>query len=800
MFHVVHPDFRSIVLRYFPCCRAWRAGLSLLTHLLLSGHREGNGVLVDRYTLAAIEGCLDKAKQKTYSGVRFLREFQERCFPDGGFRWSDHRYVDGKCRVAHVDWPGGLLTELEQLNAPSPDELVLLDTGSPASAANISYRRIPPTTHPVCSWHVQHDILNYLNSLKPQSFAPLRNNLAHAWNVASDLAARGELSRCGHVQTKQLLVHLSTCSRSMYRTIVDGNTDRLFACGESLCGLKKEVRQAYCAGWWDADLKNAQLAIVAKLWDIPEVTRFLETGRPIWSDLACHLGLETTDLARAKPILKEALYSLIYGMKVAGLTRGRLADLRKLGVSDPSSFFSHPVIAALLAAREVQFEKIRCNGGLFLCHGKWIDVSADNPTLLESNIRSALARQAQAVELQLIYPVYELAQKTQDFKVMLHQHDGVCITFRRRAARWRERINETVAGRAAELGIVTKLEWEELRKPAEGRRLVNSGAELAAISAFSIENRELHRDRTPLDAFFSGVLGVRLVRFRGFYSGRSDFPKQVDLPCSPYIWAFQTNWRGVSSSSQRFNKFAQTHGLFEGRCLPASIKHLGSVVPLSHFRRVPLPHRTDGYRHTHRGGVACEILPQSLRGDSHLLSFAQHDAPGSFGKNGCFQATMWKNKPGGRLFFPPTPQELHESRSKFTLGSSSQRDPPQHSSLARLDHDPSTVQVHVVPSQVEGFTQPASGQGKQEEQPADGSSTMDIRRLQVSPSSPPPALCLDRHNSVRAFVIQRTFKEARQVSRVKCRGEFPYPPVLLAHFGEFLQVEEPSWPLPLDPA
>lgn len=78
-------------------------------------------------------------------------------------------------------------------------------------------------------------------------------------------------------------------------------------------------------------------------------------------------------------------------------------------------------------------------------------------------VRSALACQAQAMELELLFPLFELAKRyPRDFQVMLHQHDGVTICFSRRVEQWKERIEKAVAARAKELDIHTYLEWERL--------------------------------------------------------------------------------------------------------------------------------------------------------------------------------------------------------------------------------------------------------------------------------------------------------------------------------------------------
>ena len=82
----------------------------------------------------------------------------------------------------------------------------------------------------------------------------------------------------------------------------------------------------------------------------------------------------------------------------------------------------------------------------------------------DDSLRSILAQEAQAMELWLLLPIVEMARSTDEFSIVLWQHDGFSAAFRdrSRARRWVGRFQEAVARRAGEQGIATELEAEEL--------------------------------------------------------------------------------------------------------------------------------------------------------------------------------------------------------------------------------------------------------------------------------------------------------------------------------------------------
>lgn len=96
----------------------------------------------------------------------------------------------------------------------------------------------------------------------------------------------------------------------------------------------------------ELDLVSAQLGIVAVRWNVPSLQAFLQTRQSVWAELAnaARAPLDET----AKPVLKDAIYSLVFGMhersNEAGLTRN-------LGKGASHGIFGLATVKDLLAAR-----------------------------------------------------------------------------------------------------------------------------------------------------------------------------------------------------------------------------------------------------------------------------------------------------------------------------------------------------------------------------------------------------------------------------------------------------------------
>jgi hypothetical protein len=206
--------------------------------------------------------------------------------------------------------------------------------------------------------------------------------------------------------------------------------------------LRRDIRKTLTQGWYEFDLANAQLAIVAKLWNIQPIQDFLSTKQSIWTELFKHFNrtsLKTTNDLKyqgIKSVFKKALYSLIYGMPKGNLIKEINEGLKVYGISQGGKhFFINTLIQALYLAREAKFQEMNGLTEVSTIFNKTLQIdgnktSTGKPTQnRKDSIASHLSHQAQSVELYLLLPVVELASTTKDFHIVLWQHDGFSIHF-----------------------------------------------------------------------------------------------------------------------------------------------------------------------------------------------------------------------------------------------------------------------------------------------------------------------------------------------------------------------------------
>ncbi len=243
--------------------------------------------------------------------------------------------------------------------------------------------------------------------------------------------------------------------------------------------LTKDLRKTLTRGWVEFDLTSCQLAIAAKMWEIEEIQEFLKSGESIWISLINYYGFDALDMKHnetarydlIKEDLKDALYSLMYGMTRKNLIADLTEDLERFGIEDGGkTYMTHPLIKILYEARELRMKELNDCDTAETIFGKIIHIrgskfsSGAPDDLRKEYIRSVIAQQAQAIELYLMLPVLDLAKTTKDFIITIFQHDGCSINFTNKSKKkkWLNRIVASVQARADQLGILTGLEYVEL--------------------------------------------------------------------------------------------------------------------------------------------------------------------------------------------------------------------------------------------------------------------------------------------------------------------------------------------------
>ena len=192
------------------------------------------------------------------------------------------------------------------------------------------------------------------------------------------------------------------------------------------------------------------------MWGVEPLAEFLQSGHNFWNYLCGYLDVPTVSTEVVKPILKDAVYSLCYGMHQQHLRSYLTTEFKNLGLPEKSvAFVTEPYLHMMFQAREQEIERITNAGTVNTCFAKPLTLRND------FRARDALAQMARAWEMKIILPAFRLAMENQEeFKIMLYQFDGFSVHFTRRPEEWRKRIETVVNDQAEALRIPTRLEWD----------------------------------------------------------------------------------------------------------------------------------------------------------------------------------------------------------------------------------------------------------------------------------------------------------------------------------------------------
>jgi hypothetical protein len=240
-------------------------------------------------------------------------------------------------------------------------------------------------------------------------------------------------------------------------------TCRLSGGGESIVGLKKEVRRAATKGWIECDLRSSQFAILAAKLEAPISQAFIASGKSVWREFYRHVsGMDADPPDDVKKVLKEAIYSLCFGKSKANLAE--FLDQHRMG-----NLLKHPILDELLTLRKAWFEQITLDGGAADVWGVFHAVErASRKSKKKSRWAGAIAATViQSIEMEIIAPIFDVAKehgKSDQFSIALFQHDGATLSFQSsdKQARAQSKLKSAVETRASALGVSTVLEFTQL--------------------------------------------------------------------------------------------------------------------------------------------------------------------------------------------------------------------------------------------------------------------------------------------------------------------------------------------------
>ena len=263
-----------------------------------------------------------------------------------------------------------------------------------------------------------------------------------------------------------------------------GGSPRIYAQHANVLQFPRDIRKIAFAGAYELDLCAAQLAIIARIWEVTPIQNFLESKGKFWSYMLQGNCLDP----EFKPILKTTLYSLIFGMGKGGLmhalSTGEAHGMPGIGRYKARVILAHPFMSALLDARERISERIESEGGAMDAWGNWQPLGAINidtsnalpgPASRQPDITlskksrnkrlcSFLACIAQGYELRLMSSIVPLLSHSQQIYPLAWLHDGITIHFGNvtKVDRQIAKLQKAVADEAERMGVCTELEVTRL--------------------------------------------------------------------------------------------------------------------------------------------------------------------------------------------------------------------------------------------------------------------------------------------------------------------------------------------------
>lgn len=453
--------FHELALTKYPTLRGNESHLRFFHYLCFSEFfdQQTHHLVLPTRTIA--ERFYGESYNGKFNGREVLEEFRRQVLP--GLVWTEYSHgwgvaQKGKARTIsnlgfdsemiealHREWLDG---SQDRVNFVTGADYVREDRYRGARQATAEHKA---RVAQLSLNSTQATILDYLGALNAGHLflRKLRENEAAIHQAISLLPQ--------HVQDirRRILNTIRHNPNVYYLPSGNGRTCRLSAGGDSIVGLKKEVRKAATKGWVECDLRSSQFAILAAKLEAPLAQAFIASGESIWREFHQFLfGVDMGPADTIKPILKETVYSLCFGKSERNLKE----FLSQHGIP---RLLEHPILQELLILRKKWFGRIEAEGGAHDVWGNWHAVTDDRWA-------GAIAGTViQSVELEIIAPIFEVANKhgkSDQFKITLFQHDGGTISFNsaKKIPRAQAKLKKAVEDRARHIGVSTVLEFTQL--------------------------------------------------------------------------------------------------------------------------------------------------------------------------------------------------------------------------------------------------------------------------------------------------------------------------------------------------
>jgi hypothetical protein len=300
-------------------------------------------------------------------------------------------------------------------------------------------------------------LLRLLNEAPPNRWSNFDDHLPNLRRVAAGLDPKSR------EYALNVLARVEIQPKPFFKPVE--RTCRLYGIGTTLLSLPREVRKAlvHAMGWRSLDLRQAQLAVVSRLWKVPRLEALIQSRTSFWAEMLTVLGLDHS----YKPFVKNLLYALVFGEGEAK-AKGRFNQQFGMDATRLWELWQgHPVIADLIEARSRMVKAYQSAGGAEDAYGRWWEImgrtriNQDGNPYPGTNAINVLATVAQSYELKLLSPAIDIIEKA-DRRVQLTYwlHDGFCLSLPANRDYVLDQMKEAVDSQAKSLGITTSLEDE----------------------------------------------------------------------------------------------------------------------------------------------------------------------------------------------------------------------------------------------------------------------------------------------------------------------------------------------------
>lgn len=463
----VSRDFYHLLLKTYPALRNRADYRHLLGYIIYGSWTDipSGELIIPGSLLSSMQGKSAAYDSKHYNGKVFLAEFSRDVFV---VEWRSHNLYAERIHARRI-----ISTELDsRIQRAAMADLHMQPSIWLGSGLKYDRRKADSerknTESAIQNSRVKpkcveaERVLSYLNGSPSTAFTSIFNkNFREAVNAIDELPFA---SRDREVR----ILRAIQCQPKPYYRAVRGSS-RLYPANPSLLHLRREVRGAFTKGWIEADLRGAQLAIIAKLWNCPITLKILHERVSIWGELSNQAGISFN--AHNKSSIKELVYRAAFGSSKKNIKKegskliGQVATLKLL---------RGPIFSELLIRRNEYMKVIESQEFAIDAFDNHLpyDPNAKNHLLREnrvwgqsSNLLSLLAEQAQSYELKLLYPVFQAVTQFDKadrhaFDVRSLLYDGFTFTCRdsKDIPSTKRFLKSLVKAEAHSLGIPTELE------------------------------------------------------------------------------------------------------------------------------------------------------------------------------------------------------------------------------------------------------------------------------------------------------------------------------------------------------